>query len=338
MQHAESPMTNSASPNTNVRAARVLVTGASGFVGSALVARLVADHRYRVRAALREAGPNLAGAVEPVLTGELDANTEWEPALADVDVVVHAAARVHQLRERETEPLRAFRSVNVEATLRLAHAAAASGVRRFVFLSTIKVNGESTPPGRPFRADDPPAPRDAYAISKREAEDTLVALAVATGMEVVVIRAPLVYGPGVKANFASLMRLLRSGVPLPLGSIDNRRTLIGLDNLVDLIVTCIEHPAAANQTFLAGDGEDLSTTDLLRRLGNAIGRPARLIAVPAGWIERIARLFGQRAIAERLCGSLQADIGKTTTLLGWRPPIDVDTGLRRAAALAQVQR
>jgi UDP-glucose 4-epimerase len=331
-------MAESALSDTNARAARVLVTGASGFVGSALLARLVEDHRYPVRAALREAKLNLAGTVDQVLTGDLDANTEWESALADVDVVVHAAARVHMLRERESEPLRAFRSVNVEGTLRLAHAAAACGVRRFVFLSTIKVNGESTPPGRPFRADDPPAPRDAYAISKREAEDTLFALAVATGMEVVVIRAPLVYGPGVKANFASLMRLLRSGVPLPFGAIDNRRTLIGLDNLVDLIVTCIEHPAAANQTFLAGDGEDLSTTDLLRRLGSALGRPARLIPVPAGCIAWIARVFGQRAIAERLCGSLQADIGKTTTLLGWRPPVDVDTGLRRAAGVAPIQR
>lgn len=312
--------------------ARVLVTGASGFVGRAVVARLAADGRHVVRAATRRPFADFAPGVEQLLTGDLGADTEWRHALAGVDVLVHAAARVHVMREREGDPLQAFRAVNVEGTLRLAREAAASGVRRMVFLSSIKVNGESTLPGQPFRADDKPAPIDPYGISKREAEEGLLTLAHASKMQVVVIRAPLVYGPGVKANFAALMRLLRSGIPLPLGSIHNRRTLVALENLVDLIVTCIGHPAAANETFLAGDPEDLSTTDLLRRLGNALGRPARLISVPADWVEFGASLIGQRAIAHRLCRSLQVDIGKTSQVLGWRPPIDVDAALHRTAS------
>jgi nucleoside-diphosphate-sugar epimerase len=326
VNHAQERHRNDTQP------ARVLVTGASGFVGRAVVARLVADGRYLVRAATRRPAADFAPGVEQLMTGDLGAHTEWRHALAGVDVLVHAAARVHVMREREMDPLQAFRAVNVEGTLRLAQEAAASGVRRMVFLSSIKVNGESTPPGRPFRADDAPAPSDAYGISKREAEEGLLALARTSKMEVVVIRAPLVYGPGVKANFAALMRLLRSGIPLPLGSIHNRRTLVALENLVDLIVTCIDHPAAANETFLAGDPEDLSTTDLLRRLGNALGRPARLISVPADWVEFGASLIGQRAIAHRLCRSLQVDIGKAWQVLGWRPPIDVDAALRHTAS------
>jgi nucleoside-diphosphate-sugar epimerase len=310
---------------------RVLVTGASGFVGRAIVTRLVADQRYVVRIATRRPLVDLPAQIEQETIGDLGTATDWRAALANVDVVVHAAARVHVMRERVADPQLAFRHANVEGTTRLAHAAVEAGVQRLVFLSSIKVNGETTLPGRAFRADDPPAPADPYAISKREAEDALRDVARTTGLQVVIVRAPLVYGPGVKANFASLMRLVRRGVPLPLGAIDNRRTLVALDNLVDLVVTCVEHPAAANQTFLAGDGEDLSTTELLRRLGLALGRPARLIAVPASWIELVASALGRRAIADRLCGSLQVDISKATDVLGWHPPLSVDAGLSRAA-------
>jgi len=310
---------------------RVLVTGASGFVGRALVARLLADRRHSVRVAVRTPLADLSPAVEQVRVADIDATTQWRPALAGIDVVVHAAARVHVMRERHDEPLAAFRRVNVAGTLRLAQEAAAVGVRRLIFLSSIKVNGESTAPGHPFREDDAPAPRDPYGVSKREAEDGLLALARTTPMQVVIVRPPLVYGPGVKANFASLMRLVRSGMPLPLGSIDNRRTFVALDNLVDLLVTCIDHPAAANEIFLAGDAEDLSTTDLLRRLGAALGKPARLVPMPARWIESAAGLIGQRAIADRLCGSLEVDMDKAARVLGWRPPLGVDAALRATA-------
>lgn len=310
---------------------RVLVTGASGFVGSALLARLATDARHLLRAAVRRPLPDLDPAIEQAAVGDLDAATDWRDALAGVDVVVHTAARVHVMRDREADPLQAFRRVNVEGTRRLARDAAAAGVRRFVFLSSIKVNGESTSPGRPFRADDVPAPVDPYGVSKREAEAALQEVGRDSGMQWVVIRPPLVYGPGVKANFAALMRLVARGVPLPLGAIDNRRTLVALDNLVDLIATCIDHPAAANQVFLAGDAEDLSTTDLLRRMGAALRRPARLIPVPAAWLAALARLAGRADFARRLLGSLQVDTSHAREQLGWTPPVGIDVVLQRTA-------
>ncbi len=311
---------------------RVLVTGASGFVGRAVVQRLAAERRWRVRAALRTPVEDFGPTVDQVRIGDIGGDTDWTAALAGVDAIVHAAARVHVLNDSAPDPLREFRAVNVAGTLHLARSAATANVKRFVFLSSIKVNGESTLPGRPFRADDTPAPTDAYGISKREAEEGLLALAHASALQVVIVRSPLVYGPGVKANFASLMRLLRSGIPLPLGAIENRRTLVALDNLVDLLVTCLQHPAATNETFLAGDPEDLSTTDLLRRLGAALGKPARLFPVPTRWVEFAAALVGQRAVAHRLCRSLQVDISKAGQLLGWRPPQPVDAALRTTAA------
>jgi nucleoside-diphosphate-sugar epimerase len=252
--------------------------------------------------------------------------------LAGVSVVIHCAARVHVMNEEATEPLAEFRRVNVAGTLRLARQAAEAGVRRFLFVSSIKVNGEHSQPGRPFTADQHPAPGDPYGVSKCEAETGLRALSQETGMEVVIIRPPLVYGPGVKANFLAMMRWLWRGVPLPLGGItDNRRSLVFLDNLVDLIVTCIDHPAAANQTFLVSDDEDLSTTALLRRMAAALGRPARLVPVPVGLITLGARMIGRPGVAQRLCGSLQVDIGKTKELLDWSPPVSVGEGLRRTA-------
>lgn len=262
---------------------------------------------------------------------ELSADAEWRPALADIDVVIHCAARVHVMLEQATDPLIEFRRINVEGTLNLARQAALGGVRRFIFLSSIKVCGEVTRSGWSFTADDPVSPSDPYGISKLEAEQGLLALAKESGMEVVIIRPVLVYGPGVKANFLSMMKWLNKRAPLPFGSIHNRRSLVALDNLVDLIVTCIDHTAAANQVFLVSDGEDMSTTDLLRRLGDAMVKPARLIPVPAWLLKLGAMLIGKKAMAQRLCSSLQVDITKTRELLGWTPPVSVDEALRKTA-------
>ncbi|UUZ71752.1 SDR family oxidoreductase [Polaromonas sp. P1(28)-8] len=308
----------------------ILVTGATGFVGSSLVVRLVREG-IETRACVRRDHVELPEGVQAVRVDNLTAETDWHHALSGVEVVVHAAARVHVMQDAATDPLQEFRRVNVQGTLQLARQAAAAGVRRFVFISSIKVNGEATQPGHPFTADDAPAPLDAYGISKMEAEQGLRELAAQTGMELVIIRPPLVYGPGVKANFQAMMRWLARGMPLPFGAIHNQRSLVALDNLVDLIVTCIHHPAAANQTFLVSDGEDLSTSQLLRRMGQALGKPARLIPVPPALLKVGAASVGKPAFAQRLCGSLQVDISKTRQLLGWRPPVSVDVGLKKAA-------
>lgn len=308
----------------------VLVTGATGFVGRALFVSLVGSRT--LRGVVRKLGENALLEGERFVTGNLSADFDWSDALIDVSVVVHCAARVHVMNEEATDPLAEFRRVNVDGTLRLARQAADAGVRRFVFVSSIKVNGEHSQPGHPFTADQTLAPGDPYGVSKCEAEAGLRALAKEMDMEVVIIRPPLVYGPGVKANFLAMMRWLQRGVPLPLGSVmENRRSFVFLDNLIDLIVTCIDHPAAANQTFLVSDDEDLSTAALLRRMAEALGRPVRLIPVPVGLFVFGTKLIGRPGIAQRLCGSLQVDIGKTKVLLGWSPPYSVDEGLRRTA-------
>jgi UDP-glucose 4-epimerase len=232
-----------------------------------------------------------------------------------------------------TDPLTEFHRVNVQGTLNLARQAAALGVLRFVFVSSIKVNGEATQLGRPFMADDPALPLDAYGLSKMEAEQGLREIAWQTGMEIVIIRPPLVYGPGVNANFAAMIRWLKCGVPLPLGAIRNRRSLVSLDNLVDLLVNCLTHPAAANQTFLVSDGEDVSTTELLRRMGQALGFSVHLIPVPAVLLKLAAVMVGKQDVAQRLCCSLQVDIEKTRRLMGWTPPISLDEGLKRVATM-----
>jgi len=309
----------------------ILVTGSTGFIGSAVIKRLLKDKKNTVCAAVRCAEKTLPTAVKVVQTGNLQADINWQNAVSGIDVVIHTAARVHMMHDSISNPLEEFRRVNVEGTLNLARQAAAGGAKRFIFISSIKVNGDGTLKGKPYRADDPPAPADPYGISKMEAELGLKKVASETDMKVVIIRPVLVYGPGVKANFLKMMRWLNKGIPLPLGAIHNKRSLVGLDNLVDLIVTCIDHPAAANQIFLAGDGEDLSTTELLQRMAKALGKPARLSPVPAKLLEWGATLLGKRAIAQRLCGSLQVDISKARTLLGWTPPISVDEGLKKTA-------
>lgn len=306
-----------------------MITGANGFVGSSLSLRLRKEGKG-VREVVRTLMPQMLGNGHAV--GDLSSTTDWQTALKDVHEIVHLAARVHVLDDKSADPLTEFRRVNVEGTAHLARQAAAAGVRRFVFLSSVKVNGEATREGRPFAANDMPAPEDPYGVSKNEAEVVLGQIADETGMEVVIIRPPLVYGPGVKANFASMMRWLSRGIPLPLAAVThNRRSLVALDNLVDLIVTCLEHPAAANQTFLVSDGEDLSTAELLRRMGRAMGHPARLFSVPVPLLKVGADLLHKPGIYQRLCGSLQLDISKTRELLGWMPPLSVDEGLRHAA-------
>ena len=308
----------------------ILVTGATGFVGSALVAQLTTDNAA-VRAAIRREGKSASQGVDFVRVGDLVPETDWSESLNSVDSVVHLAARVHVMHDKAADPLAEFRRVNVDGTLNLARQAAFAGVRRFVFVSSVKVNGESTLLGHPFSADDEPEPQDSYGISKHEAELGLRELALSSGMEVVIIRPPLVYGPGVKANFASMIRWLFKGIPLPLGAVHNKRSFVALDTLVDLIVTCLEHPAAANQTFLVSDGEDLSTTELLQRMGKALGKPARLIPVPVGVMEAAAKLIGKGDVAQRLFGSLQVDSSKARDLLGWTPVVSVDEALHKTA-------
>lgn len=310
----------------------VLVTGSTGLVGCALVHRLAQLAAHPVRAASRAVDIAPVPSVEHQTIPPLGLDADFGPMLSGVRVVVHLAARVHVMQDRVEDPLVAFREVNTTGTLALAQQAAEAGAQRFVFVSSIKVNGERTEPGQAYRYDDRPAPQDPYGVSKREAEDGLRVIAAATGLEVVVVRPPLVYGPGVKANFAALMRAVQRGLPLPLGSItDNRRSFVALDNLVDLLVTCIDHPAAANETFLVSDGEDLSTTELLRRLGRAMNRAPQLIPVPTALLYAGAALLGRRDQAQRLLGNLQVDIGHTRTTLGWKPPVSVDEGLRHAA-------
>lgn len=308
---------------------KVLVTGASGFVGRAVWKSLQDMSGMEAVACVRRANAHMDTAI---VVGDMSHQTDWSAALTGVDAVVHTAGRVHVMQDMALDPLAEYRRVNVQGTLHLARQAAAAGVKRFVFLSSVKVNGEATQLGHPFTTDDAIAPQDPYAISKMEAEEGLREIAALTGMEVVIIRPPLVYGPGVKANFQAMMRWLVRGVPLPLGAIThNRRSLVALDNLVGLIVTCIHHPAAANQTFLVSDGEDLSTTDLLRRMGRALGKPARILPVPPALLKLGGAMVGRPELAQRLCGSLQVDISKTRQLLGWVPPLSVDEGLRRAA-------
>jgi nucleoside-diphosphate-sugar epimerase len=309
-------------------APKILVTGASGFVGEALVLRLLADKVFTPIAAAR--GVTRLKSLCQTVPFDLN-GPEVLPTLEGVSVVVHAAARVHVMNEKAADALEEFRRVNVKGTLHLAKLAAESGVKRFIFISSIKVNGESTSPGNPFTADDPPAPVDPYGLSKHEAEEVLRKLAVETSMEVVIIRPPLVYGPGVKANFLSILRWLGKGIPLPLGAIHNQRSLVAIENLVDLIVTCINHPAAANQTFLVSDGRDLSTTQLLRCMAAALNKKSRLVPVPQRLLILAATMLRQEAVAQRLCGSLQVDINKTRELLGWAPPVSMEVSMRKTA-------
>ena len=312
---------------------RLLLTGATGFVGVALAGRLSEEQRYLVRAAVRRESKALPACVEQIVLRDFTAVTDWQGALRGVAAVVHLAARTHVTRETVADPLGEYRRANTDVTLNLARQALAAGVRRFVFMSSVKVNGEGRlRAGQISRESDPPAPEDAYGLSKHEAEIGLRDLAAASGMEVVIIRPPLVYGPGVRANFGALMRAVAKGIPLPLGALDNKRSFIGVDNLVDFILIAAAHPAAANETFLVSDGEDISTPELIRRLARAMDRPVRLIPVPAAILAVAATLVGKQGMARRLLGSLQVDISKAKQVLGWVPPVSLDAGLKLTVA------
>lgn len=306
---------------------KILLTGSTGFVGKHISTCLGQREIYDLSCAVRKPGSCAFG--REIVTGDLNAATDLNSALEGVNVVIHAAARAHIMNDGTVDPLSEYRRVNVDGTLNLARQAAESGVHRFIFVSSVKVNGELSNEQKPFSPSDAPAPEDAYGISKWEAEQGLKAIAKETGMEVVIVRPPLVYGQGVKGNFASMIKLVRKGLPLPLGSIRNKRSVVAVDNLVDFIVTCIDHPAAANQVFMVSDGEDISTSELLRELGKAMGRPARLVPVPPGLLMLGATVLGKRAVAHRVLGSLQVDISDAKALLGWKPPVSLKEGLRR---------
>lgn len=307
---------------------KVFITGGTGFIGRALVARAILDGLH-VRVGARRPVADWPSGFEYAPWVELAPESDWSAALEQVHAVVHLAARVHVMRDFAADPLAEFRRVNVAGTLNLARQAVEAKVRRFVFVSSIKVNGEGRHINRPYTAEDVPAPTDPYGISKHEAERGLVQLAKETGLEVVIIRPVLVYGPGVKGNFLSMLQWLHRGVPLPFGALHNKRSLVALDNLVDLVMTCLGKPEAANQTFLVSDGEDLSITELLTRAARAMDRPARLFKVPTDLLMSGAAMLRKRAAMTRLLDSLQVDISKTQRLLGWAPPVNVDQELRR---------
>jgi nucleoside-diphosphate-sugar epimerase len=309
---------------------KVLVTGSNGFVGQALCA-VLANQGFNVITAMREQ-KSIAGC-KTIAVGEIDANTDWKDALKEVDVVVHLAARVHVMHENTQDPLAAFRKVNVAGTIHLATEAAKAGVTRLIFLSSVKVNGESTIVGSPFAFTTAANPQDAYGISKYEAEDGLKSITKKTGLEVVIIRPPLVYGNGVKANFANMLKLVKLGLPLPFGVIHNKRSLIYIENLTSFINTCITHPSAANNTFLVSDGDDVSTTQLLKACAFAMNKPLRLIPVPQSWLAFAFKLLGKASMADRLLGNLQIDNTHACQTLAWRPPYTLAQGLERTVNL-----
>ena len=309
---------------------KILVTGATGFVGTALINRLGREG-FMVRAAVLagEKTDHLPASAEKIMAPPLPDMTGYAELLRGTDAVVHLAARVHIMQDGAADPLTEFRKVNVTGTERLARLAAATGVRRMVFLSSVKVHGEGR--AAPYTETDPLFPIDHYGVSKQEAEDALRRVAAETGLEVVIIRPPLVYGPGVKANFLKLLKTVRMGIPLPFGCIRNRRSLIGLGNLVDAVLACACHPKATGNTYLVSDGEDVSTPELARRIASALGCPARVVPVPMAIMHLAGMLTGKRAEVARLAGSLTVDTGKIRRDLGWRPPFTMEQGLAETA-------
>jgi len=309
---------------------KALVTGAAGFVGTNLCRYLGKNGISFRRSVRRHDGAN----GETVVVGDIDENTDWSQALEGVEVVVHLAARVHIMRERASDPLVEFRKVNVFAALNLAQQAAEAGVRRFVYLSTIKVNGEETGE-QPFRADDPPAPQDSYGMSKMEAEEGLFRIGRRTGMEVVIIRPPLVYGKGAGGNFSRLVGLVKKGWFLPFALIKNKRSLVGMENLCSLITLCLTHPAAANRVWLVSDGEDVSTPQLVKLIARSCGVPARIFPAPVWMLRFLAKMTGKGAEMSRLIGDLQVDSSQTRSLLQWQPPLSLIQGIEMSVGAGE---
>lgn len=303
---------------------RILVTGANGFIGGHLC-RYLGSRGHGVRAAFRQPMPDW-DLCEQIAVGEIDGDTDWGAALAGMDTVVHLAARVHVMEESAADPLAAFRRVNLAGSSSLARQAAEAGVKRLIYLSSVKVNGERTH-GAPFKADDPPGPEDPYGISKWEAEQALLRIAAQTGLELVILRPVLVYGAGVKGNLARLTAIISRGLPLPLAGIANRRSLLSIQNLLDFTGCCIDHPDAAGEIFLLADGEDLSTPELIRKLAKAMGRQARLFPLPVILLRLAGKLTGRSSMVARLTEDLQVDLTKNRERLGWVPVVKTDQAL-----------
>ena len=305
----------------------MMVTGANGFVGRALCAELL-NRGHSVRALVRPGASLDVAGCEITRVSGIAPDTDWADVLQGITTVVHLAARVHVMRDDATDPLAEFRSINVAATEHLARAAAAIGVKRLVYVSSIKVNGEATQGNRGFSESDVAYPQDPYGISKWEAEQALHRVAAETGLEIVIVRPPLVYGPNVKGNFAQMLKVLAKDIPLPLASLRNARSLIYVGNLVDALIACATHPAAIGQTYLVSDGEDVSTPALLRQLGAAMMHPAHLLPCPTVLLQLGGRLLGKSEQIERLIGSLRIDSGKIRRELNWIPPFSLQQGLR----------
>ncbi|HFQ4975268.1 TPA: UDP-glucose 4-epimerase family protein [Vibrio vulnificus] len=305
---------------------RILVTGYTGFVGRHLLSTF--ENLQNI---------NLLGRSQPkkcsqFLKASIDSSSDYSVVLDKVSTVIHIAARVHVMNDESDAPLEEFRAVNTAGTMNLARQAAEAGVKRFIFVSSIKVNGESTTGKQAFTAQDTPSPKDPYGVSKAEAEEQLIALGKETDLEIVIIRPPLVYGEGVKANFASLMNLVSKGIPLPFGYItNNKRSLVSVDNLVDLIITCIDHPKAANQVFLVSDDYYVSTSEMVKEMAIALGKPSWQIPVPAYCYKLVGKLFDKNDVVDRLTGSLQVDISHTKETLGWTPPQTLQEGFKKTA-------
>lgn len=310
----------------------ILVTGATGFIGRAIIKELLSHGSHQITALTRKNSSTLTDGVDKIIVDTIDGTTDYKDQLSGFECIIHLAARVHRFKDNQEESYPAYKALNYDGTLHLARHAAASGVKRFIYLSSIKVNGESTSEGHPFRADDIPNPHDSYAKSKYEAERALLSLSASSPIETVIIRPPLVYGPGVKANFYKLMQLIHRGYPLPFGSIHNLRSLVSLDNLVDLITVCIDHPDAANEIFLVSDGEDISTHELVKVIAQSMGQPDRQFKIPCSWLTFAAALFRKNDVARRLVGNLQVNIEKTQKTLGWQPTVTIKDAIKSTTA------
>lgn len=304
---------------------KVLITGANGFIGQALCP-VMSQSGLSVRSVVRKKDNRLVIHCETIEVGDIGPQTDWQKALTGVDTIVHLAGRAHIMNDKSDDSLGVFRKVNVFGTERLARTAAFAGVKRFIFVSSIKVNGEGI--ARPYTENDSFKPQDAYGISKMEAEQALACIASETGMQMVILRLPLVYGPGVKANFKNLIKLAASGMPLPFKGINNRRSFIYLGNLVGAIITCVIHPKAAGETFMVSDGQDISTPDLIRMIAFAMNKKPLLFYLHPGILNMLCKIFAKDAVARKLTGSLFIDSSKIRNLLGWKPPFSLEEGIK----------